>query len=64
MAFIEFGEHGSFQDPSQLQEAERLISSKNKVLFVTYVDGWYNHSGSRDMEPFRGFLNELTGLRT
>jgi hypothetical protein len=64
MALIEFGERTSFQDPSQLHEAERLISSKNKVLLVTYVHGWHNYSGSRDMERFRGFLNELTGHRT
>lgn len=60
LAFIEFGEQGSFQDPSQLQAAEKLIASKAKPLVIAYVHGWHNNSASHDVERFRGFLREVT----
>src|SRR5438045_2335409 len=64
LAFIEFGEHGSFQDPSQLEQAENLIASKSKPFVIMYVHGWHHNSGSGDVEKFRDFLNELTDYKT
>ena len=65
LAFIEFGEHGSFQDPSQLQRAEELINGAGpKVLLVTFVHGWHNNSRSADVDRFRDFLGEISDHET
>jgi hypothetical protein len=42
IAFIEFGEQGSYQDPTQLNNALDLIENTEKPLVITYVHGWQN----------------------
>ncbi len=60
LAFIEFGEQGSYQDTSQAQIALDLIQHANKPLVITYVHGWQNNAGSGDVERFSELL-ELLG---
>lgn len=60
LAFIEFGEQGSYQDPSQLQHAIEIIKSTQRPLVVTYVHGWQNNARSGDAEKFANFLQELS----
>src|SRR6266404_9701438 len=43
IAFIEFGEQGSYQDPTQLKNALDLIQYTDKPLVITYVHGWQNN---------------------
>ena len=52
MAFIEFGEQGSYQDPTQLQNALDLIRVTEKPLVITYVHGWQNYVQSDDVAKF------------
>src|SRR5207237_7582726 len=40
VAFIEFGEQGSYQDPTQLENAIGLIQSTTKPLVITYLTSW------------------------
>ena len=60
LAFIEFGENGSYQDPSQLRKALDLIKAKRKPLLITYVHGWHNNAASKDVEKFKSFLQEVS----
>ena len=60
LAFIEFGEQGSYQDPSQLQNAVDLIKRTPRPLVITYVHGWHNNAGSADVERFSSWLSELS----
>lgn len=60
LAFIEFGEQGSYQDPTQLENALALIKETPKPLVVTYVHGWQNNAKSGDAETFSRFLQQLT----
>src|SRR2546423_11747873 len=60
LAFIEFGEQGSYQDPTQLENTLALIKATPKPLVVTYVHGWQNNAMSGDAERFAQFLQELT----
>jgi hypothetical protein len=59
LAFIEFGEQGSYQDTSQLQNALDLIQHAGKPLVITYVHGWQNNAGSGDVEKFSELLKLL-----
>jgi pimeloyl-ACP methyl ester carboxylesterase len=60
LAFVEFGEYGSFQDVTQLDEARSLLQkTPGKVLLVMYVHGWHNHAKSRDVERFSKFLEGI-----
>ena len=60
LAFIEFGEQGSYQDISQLQDAAELIKRTARPFVVTYIHGWHNNAVSNDVDRFRAFLNELS----
>jgi hypothetical protein len=60
LAFIEFGEQGSYQDSSQLQNAIALIQHTSKPLVITYVHGWHNNAGSADVGRFREWLAALS----
>jgi len=60
LAFIEFGEQGSYQDASQLQNAIGLIKRTSKPLVITYVHGWHNNAGSADVGRFSEWLSELS----
>ena len=59
VAFIEFGEQGSYQDPTQLKNALDLIRSTAKPLIITYVHGWQNNVESDDVEKFESLLARL-----
>ncbi|MDP9098321.1 MAG: hypothetical protein M3N48_04915, partial [Verrucomicrobiota bacterium] len=52
IAFIEFGEQGSYQDPTQLQNAVDLIKRTPRPLVITYVHGWHHGADSRDVGNF------------
>src|SRR6266403_1066837 len=59
VAFIEFGEQGSYQDPTQLQNALTLIRDTPKPLVITYVHGWQNNVESGDVQSFQSLLARL-----
>jgi hypothetical protein len=59
VAFIEFGEQGSYQDQSQLANATNLIGQTNRPLVITYVHGWQNDAESGDVEKFSSLLARL-----
>jgi len=60
LAFVEFGEQGSYQDPSQLQNAVDLIKRTPRPLVITYVHGWHHGAGSADVEKFSDWLAEIS----
>ena len=60
LAFIEFGEQGSYQDPTQLQNAVDLIKRTPRPLVITYVHGWHHGADSRDVGNFSGWLSEIS----
>jgi hypothetical protein len=59
LAFIEFGEQGSYLDTSQVEAAFNLVRYSQKPLVITYVHGWHNDSGSNDVDRFCKFLSQI-----
>ncbi|HEY6207012.1 MAG TPA: hypothetical protein VIW21_12685 [Chthoniobacterales bacterium] len=59
IAFIEFGEQGSYQDPTQLEKALELIEKTGNPLVITYVHGWQNTVRSNDVDRFESLLARL-----
>lgn len=59
LAFIEFGEQGSYQDQSQLTNAVNVIEQTNRPLVITYVHGWQNSAKSDDVKKFSDLLARL-----
>jgi hypothetical protein len=59
VAFVEFGEQGSYQDPSQLQNALALIRNTPQPLVISYVHGWQNNAESGDVQSFESLLARL-----
>jgi hypothetical protein len=59
IAFIEFGEQGSYQDRNQLPSALALIRNTPKPLVLTYVHGWQNNAESDDVKNFASLLKRL-----
>jgi hypothetical protein len=59
VAFVEFGEQGSYQDPTQLQNALALIRDTPQPLVITYVHGWQNNVESGDVQSFESLLARL-----
>ena len=59
LAFIEFGEQGSYLDTSQVEAAYNLVRNSRKPLVITYVHGWHNDSGSKDVGRFEEFLHDV-----
>lgn len=59
VAFIEFGEQGSYQDPQQLTNALKLVHDTPKPLVITYVHGWQNNVESGDVQSFESLLARL-----
>jgi hypothetical protein len=64
VAFIEFGEQGSYQDPTQLENALDLVKNADKPLVITYVHGWQNDADSGDVANFKSLLARLNGAPT
>jgi hypothetical protein len=60
LAFIEFGEQGSYQDPTQLQNVVDLIKRTPRPLVITYVHGWHNGASSADVDKFSGWLSGIS----
>jgi len=60
LAFIEFGEQGSYQDPTQLQNAVDLIKRTPRPLVITYVHGWHHGASSADVDRFSEWLSEIS----
>jgi len=61
VAFVEFGEQGSYQDPTQLQNALALIRDTPQPLVISYVHGWQNNAESGDVQSFQSLLARLNG---
>jgi len=59
VAFVEFGEQGSYQSSSQLPKALALIRQTRKPLVITYVHGWQNDVESDDVGKFESLLTRL-----
>src|SRR5438105_6165126 len=59
LAFVEYGELGSYQDTSQIDRAVELVRSSPKPLVITYVHGWHNNAGSADTRKFSSFLSNI-----
>lgn len=59
LAFIEFGEQGSYQDTSQVEKAVDLVRTTQKPVVITYVHGWHNNADSGDVPRFEKFLSEI-----
>lgn len=59
LAFVEFGEQGSYQDSTQLTNAVELIEKTNRPLVITYVHGWQNNAESGDVDKFSKLLKRL-----
>jgi hypothetical protein len=59
VAFVEFGEQGSYQDPTQLQNTLALIHDTPQPLVITYVHGWQNNVESGDVQSFQSLLARL-----
>jgi len=60
LSFVEFGEQGSYQDPTQIENTLELIKSTQRPLVVTYVHGWQNNAKSGDAEKFSSLLRDLS----
>jgi hypothetical protein len=60
LAFVEFGEQGSYQDPTQLQNAVDLIKRTARPLVITYVHGWHHGAQSADVDKFSDWLGQLS----
>ncbi len=60
LAFVEFGEQGSYQDPTQLENTRDLIKNTARPLVLTYVHGWQNNARSGDAEKFADLLRDLS----
>jgi hypothetical protein len=60
LAFIEFGEQGSYQDPTQLQNAVDLIKRTPRPLVITYVHGWHHGANSPDVGKFSEWLAKIS----
>lgn len=61
VAFIEFGEQGSYQDTQQLKNAIDLVQNIDRPLVITYVHGWQNNARSDDVDKFESLLARLSG---
>src|SRR5437764_9170793 len=60
LAFIEFGEQGSYQDTSQVEKAVELVRTTKKPVVITYVHGWHNNADSSDVPRFTFSVGDRT----
>jgi hypothetical protein len=65
LAAIEFGELGSYADPSkgELDRTIELLKNTQRPLLVVYIHGWLNNVTSDDVGNFKGFLSRLSQSR-
>ncbi|MBV9491099.1 MAG: hypothetical protein JO069_15455 [Verrucomicrobia bacterium] len=65
LAAIEFGELGSYADPSkgELSNTIELLKNIERPLLVVYIHGWLNNATSDDIGNFKGFLSRLSQSR-
>ena len=65
LAVLEFGEFGSYADPSMAQKEDdiKLLRNTPRPLLVMYIHGWHNNVTSRDVDRFKGFLSRLSEAR-
>jgi len=58
---IEFGELGSYADPSagELKKTIQLLKSTERPLLVVFIHGWLNNAISSNVGDFKGFLSRL-----
>ncbi|MDQ2919197.1 MAG: hypothetical protein M3R10_04885, partial [Verrucomicrobiota bacterium] len=59
LAFIEFGEQGSYLDTSQVAAADKLVRTTHRPLVISYVHGWHNNAASNDVALFSKFLAQI-----
>jgi hypothetical protein len=62
LSAIEFGELGSYADPSkgELNNTIQLLKNTERPLLVVYIHGWLNNATSGDVGNFKGFLSRLS----
>lgn len=65
LAVLEFGEFGSYSDPtlSEITRAVKLVDETPRPLVVAYIHGWHNDVTSADVERFGNFLGRLAQAR-
>jgi pimeloyl-ACP methyl ester carboxylesterase len=58
---IEFGELGSYADPSagELKKTIQLLKDTERPLLVVFIHGWLNNATSGNVGDFKGFLSRL-----
>jgi hypothetical protein len=61
LAAVEFGELGSYSDPTkvELRNTIELLKKTDRPLLVVYIHGWLNNATSGDVGSFKGFLSRL-----
>src|SRR5262249_34443391 len=61
LAAVEFGELGSYSDPTkvELRNTIELLKKADRPLLVVYIHGWLNNATSGDVGSFKGFLSRL-----
>jgi hypothetical protein len=63
LAFVEFGEQGSYQDSGQLPAALSVIRQTANPLVITYIHGWQNNAKSGDVQSFESLLARLNSTQ-
>lgn len=65
LAVVEFGELGSYADPSkrELSDTIELLKNTERPLLVVYIHGWLNNATSDDVGNFKGFLSRMSQSR-
>jgi pimeloyl-ACP methyl ester carboxylesterase len=65
LAVLEFGEFGSYTDPTlnEVSNAINLVKRTERPLLVIYIHGWHNDVTSDDVGRFDGFLSRLAKTR-
>ena len=53
LAYVEFGEEGSYWDRSQVEFAKQLIHARAHPLVVVYLHGWHHGASEKDSDVLR-----------
>jgi hypothetical protein len=61
LAVVEFGEFGSYADPTlhQIKAAIDVVRNTDRPLLVIYIHGWHNYVTSKDVDRFGSLLSRL-----